>query len=226
MKNTLLFLLLSTAITLVSCGGDAKQTPTTQSNTDGAQQVEQPVIGQANVYASDLANSMVTWKGSKVTGSFHTGIFKLKDGKLAMSNGKVIAADVDIDISSLAVTDDMDDGGKQKLAGHLLSPDFFETEKYPTAKFLVQKVQPIDNPTEGYNYTFAGQLTLKGKTAPITIPANVTNEGSNVRVKSPAFILDRTKWEISYGSGLVGAVGDKVINDEVEMSIDAIFVPN
>ena len=225
MKNTLLFLLLSTTITLISCGGDKAKAPA-QGPDNSAQQVEQPVIGQANVYASDLANSVVTWKGSKVTGSFHTGAFKLKDGKLAMSNGKVIAADVDIDISSLVITDDMDDGGKQKLAGHLMNADFFEVEKFPTAKFLVQKVQPIDNPTDGYNYTFSGQLTLKGKTAPITIPANVSNEGSNVRVKSPAFILDRTKWEISYGSGLVGAVGDKVIKDEVEMSIDAIFVPN
>lgn len=225
MKNTWIFLLLMATVSLVSCGSD-NATATNNTNNSIQPEAPAPTRGQADVYAADLANSTVNWKASKVTGSSHTGSFKLKDGKLAMVNGKVIAAEVDIDINTLTITDGMPDGGKQKLAGHLLSADFFETEKHPTSEFLVEKVQPIEDPKDGYNYSFSGKLTLKGKTVPLTIPANVTNEGNNMRVKSPAFVLDRTKWDISYGSGIVGAVGDNIINDDVEMSIDVVFVPN
>ncbi len=225
MKNSFFYILLITATMMASCEGN-KGAAATQEGTPPIETQTIQTTGKAQLYAIDLANSVANWKATKITGASHTGRFKMDDGKLAISEGKVIAGELKVDMKSLIITDDTPDGGKAKLAGHLMSGDFFDVETHPITSFMIKKTQPIDPPQNGYNYTFTGMLLLKGVDAPISVPANVTFEGQNVRVNTPPFVLDRTKWGVSYGSGLAGAVGDNIINDEVEMQMNIIFVPN
>ena len=226
MKNSIFYILLLSATIFASCGGNNGNNATAEAEAATQNPESTQTVGSAQIYAIDLANSVANWKASKITGSSHTGKFKMDDGRLAMSDGKVIAGELKVDMKSLVITDDTPDGGKAKLAGHLMSGDFFDAETHPVASFMIKKTQPIDPPQNGYNYTFTGMLLLKGTDAPISVPANVAMEGQNVRVTTPPFILDRTKWGVSYGSGLAGAVGDNIINDEVEMQMNIIFVPN
>ncbi len=227
MKNSIFYILLLAATLMASCGGDkGTNAAATQEGTPATETQIVQTTGKAQLYAIDLANSVANWKATKITGASHTGRFKMDDGRLAVSDGKVIAGELKVDMKSLVITDDTPDGGKAKLAGHLKSGDFFDVETHPIASFMIKKTQPIDPPQNGYNYTFTGILLLKGVEAPISVPANVTFEGQNVRVNTPPFVLDRTKWGVSYGSGLAGAVGDNIINDEVEMQMNIIYVPN
>jgi polyisoprenoid-binding protein YceI len=56
---------------------------------------------------------------------------------------------------------------------HLRSDDFFETETFPHITFSIDRLQPS---SEGV--TVAGQLTVRGRTRPVTFPAKVSVAGS------------------------------------------------
>jgi len=59
-----------------------------------------------------------------------------------------------------------------KLNGHLKNGDFFEVEKFPTASFKITSVKK--NSDKVYNKLVTGNLTVKGKTSPVSFPAKVS----------------------------------------------------
>jgi polyisoprenoid-binding protein YceI len=58
---------------------------------------------------------------------------------------------------------------------HLRSGDFFATDTFPLITFSVDRLQPS---SEGVTVT--GQLTVRGRTRPVTFPATVSVAGSGV----------------------------------------------
>lgn len=109
----------------------------------------------------DLQKSSFIWKGSKITGSYHSGPIQMKEASLDDGKGVFIADMNSIDDTTL------EGKWKEKFLGHIKSSDFFDVEKYPTSKLVVEK---IDN---GYLY---GQLTIKNKTHDVTVP--LTKQGN------------------------------------------------
>jgi|GEM_PF-2200824 len=73
------------------------------------------------------------------------------------------------------------------LTAHLMNPDFFETEKFPSARFKSTKIMTLQNGT----CNVAGQLTLHGKTSEVMFPASYKLEESGL-VLTAQFFLDRT----------------------------------
>jgi polyisoprenoid-binding protein YceI len=63
--------------------------------------------------------------------------------------------------------------------------------------------------------SIVGDLTIKGITKSITIPANVAMAGDKISVVTPSFKINRTDWDVKYGSGLIGTAADKIIHDEI-----------
>lgn len=57
------------------------------------------------------------------------------------------------------------------LSRHLMKTDFFDTETYPNASFVTQSIRKIGN----NQYVLAGDLTMKGKTKPISMNAEITD---------------------------------------------------
>jgi polyisoprenoid-binding protein YceI len=165
--------------------------------------------------------SVMNWKGSKVTGS-HIGTINVALGTLEMDGNTLKSAQVIIDMTSIACTDaDMRDEYKSKLVGHLSSADFFNTAKFDTATFDLTSFEPIES-KDGKNYQVTGNLTIKGITNAITFPAKVAMSGKGVTVEAKVSI-DRTKWDIKYGSGsFIDNLGDNMIYDE--MDIDFMLV--
>ena len=80
----------------------------------------------------DTANSVITWTGSKVTGSFHTGNITPKSSKIAVNNGEVQGGQIIFDMTSLTVTD-LEGKKAENFLKHMMSEDFFEVGKFPTA---------------------------------------------------------------------------------------------
>ncbi len=75
------------------------------------------------------------------------------------------------------------------LTSHLKSPDFFDTQKHPTAQFLSKGIAPIaDKPGE---FTMTGVLTLLGKTNELSFPVKVKVDDNGLTL-SGSFNLDRT----------------------------------
>ena len=165
----------------------------------------------------DTEKSVITWKGYKVTGE-HSGSLKVKSGDLVFTDGKLTGGNFVIDMASITVTD-LKGGMANKLAGHLKSPDFFGTEKFPTAKFDITKVVSRGKAGE---YKIIGNLTIKESTKEIKFNA-VINETNGEKSATADITLDRTDYDVRYGSGsFFDGLGDKTIYDEFDLSVSLV----
>lgn len=161
----------------------------------------------------DIKSSSVKWHAAKITGE-HEGYVNLKDGALEFDNGVLVGGHFTVDMTSITCTD-LEGEYKGKLEGHLKSDDFFGVETYPNAKFKVTKAKK----TTGNTYSVTGDLTIKGKTHPITFDADVTDNSASATLK-----VDRTKYDVRYGSGkFFDNLGDKTIYDEFDLTINLKF---
>lgn len=163
----------------------------------------------------------IYWKGSKPTGE-HNGLIKLKDGgKFIVNDDKLVGGEFVIDMNSIVDTDIEDEKMNAKLVGHLKSEDFFYVDSFPEAKFVITKVSDLKGDAEFTNQ-IDGNLTIKGITKGISFKANVKIHNGIVSATSEEFVLDRTQWNVNYGSKSVfKELQDKFINDEFSLVIDA-----
>ncbi|WP_418263237.1 YceI family protein [Flavobacterium faecale] len=175
------------------------------------------VFTTANINAQtkkiDAAKSNINWVGKKVTGK-HNGTVNFKEGQLIFKNSKLVGGNFTVDMNSMTATD-LSGEYQQKLDGHLKSDDFFGTEKYPTSTLVFKKIAPKSKDV----YTVTGDLIIKGKANPITF--NLAVKGNTA---STTFNVNRTKYDIKYGSGsFFDNLGDKAISDEFELAVNLQF---
>lgn len=154
-----------------------------------------------------LDKSKIVWKGYKVAGS-HEGTIALKSGFLEFNKRKLTGGQFVVNMTTL-VTTDLTGEYKEKLDGHLKSEDFFGVEKYNTASLIITKVKPTGKNT----YSASANLTIKGKTNPVTIEISIVGNKANASLK-----VDRTKYDIRYGSAsFFDNLQDKAINNEFDL---------
>ena len=186
-KNTILFGMAAIAIALGSCGSNA-------SEASGADSVAQ-ADSNATTYNVDAASSTVTWFGTHAVGTGdHNGTINIKEGSLSLTNGNITAGSFVIDMSSIKCTDSLPAEYLTKLHGHLAAEDFFNTAKFPTAKF---EITACEAKAEGDNTHFiSGNLTLRDSTKNISFPAKVTvADGVTATAK---VVINRLDWGINY----------------------------
>ena len=86
--------------------------------------------------------------------------------------------------------------------------DFFEVEKFPTAKFEITQVAPADDRNDATHY-ITGNLTIRDVTKQVKLPATVSMSGNSIMAETPAFVIDRQLWGIDYE----GMSDDLIKND-------------
>lgn len=161
----------------------------------------------------DVQKSNISWVGKKVTGQ-HSGVVNFKDGMLVFTKKKLTGGSFTVDMTSLNATD-LQGEYQGKLNGHLKADDFFGTEKFPTSKLVFTKVTP----KSANVYSVVAALTIKGITKPVSFDLTTTSD-----MASSKFNVDRTKYDIKYGSGsFFDNLGDKAINDEFELAVSVKF---
>ncbi len=159
-----------------------------------------------------IENSVINWTGSKLTGK-HTGTLHLSDGSLQFTDGKLTGGAFTIDMTSLASTD-LEGGKADKLLGHLKSDDFFSVATYPTAHLKITEVGMAEGA-----YAVTADLTIKGKTAPVSFVANIDPSGANADIT-----VDRTVYDVRYGSDkFFDNLGNKAINDNFDLNVSLAF---
>lgn len=175
----------------------------------------------------NVAESKIIWTGKKPGGE-HTGTVKLTSGELSLDKGEVKGGSFVIDLNSVANTDLQDDGMKDKLIGHLKSPDFFDVAKYPTATFVITRVgllKAAQNATGDVKATHLveGNLTMKGITHKIQLNATISVLNGKLSASSLPFTIDRTKWGVNYQSKSVfSELKDQFIHDEITLKIELL----
>jgi polyisoprenoid-binding protein YceI len=107
--------------------------------------------------------------------------------------------------------------GVEKLDTHLLSADFFDAEKYPTATFTSTGVTAAG---EG-RLQVAGDLSIHGVTRPVVLDVTINKIGEHPMAKTPAAGFDaRTTIKRSdFGVGnYAPAVSDEVL---IEITVES-----
>jgi polyisoprenoid-binding protein YceI len=174
----------------------------------------------AEVYKVDSSASVVTWHGSKKVGAKHFGKISLKDGEVVTNEkNEPIGGNFAIDMTTISDMDMASDPEHQKkLEGHLSSPDFFNVKKYPTSNFKITSITK-----KGNDHIVKGDLTIIGETHPVEFPAKITKDTTGWTGEGTVKI-DRTKWNLKYGSGnyFKELTADKIINNEIELDLKLV----
>jgi len=218
MKKQLFYAAGMMAIALLaSCGGNA--------NKSGEAGDAAKAGDSAGTYKVDAAASNLEWRGWKIVkASEHKGTISLKEGELKVEGGKLVAGSFVIDMNSIKNTDLTDTAYQKKLVGHLKAKDFFDVEKYPTAKFEIVSV--AEKAAEGYTHEITGNLTLRDSARKISFPANIKMEGNTISATGKATI-NRLEWGVNYDSKNLGlaeaaqkAVKDGIVNKELDITFN------
>lgn len=172
-------------------------------------------------YQADTKASKVEWHGEKVTGK-HQGTVMLSSGILTDNHGQWTGT-FEMNMPSLANTDLEAGKGKEKLEGHLKSPDFFDVEKYPTSKLVVSSITPLEAPKDGMSHTVKGFLTIKDKSNPVSFDVSLKGEGARMMCTG-TLVIDRSKYDVRYGSkSFFADIGDKAIMDEFSLVFNIVL---
>lgn len=146
-------------------------------------------------YAIDPTHTFVTFEIGHFGTSTNRGRFDRKEGMVqfdrAAKTGKV---DITIDVASVNT-------GTAAFDKHLQSADLFNVAQHPKARFVSERF--VFNGDKVAEVT--GQLTLMGKTQPVTLKATQFNCYDNPIVKREVCggdfetTIDRTAYGINYG---------------------------
>ena len=211
MKN---LIIVVAALMLFSCGSQEKKT------VEAGEAIATDTVTtlQAIAYTVDAAASSVAWTGSE---GFAFNLDHAHNGTLAITKGNLLTSDslftgsVEIDMRSLKVLDIKKEASNKKLTNHLLSADFFEAEKFPMATFEIVSATPIDADSA----RVTGNLTLKGMTKSVVIPAKIGKSDSTLTATAK-FYINRKDWNMHYRSE--DSFGDEMIRPEVLIELNIV----
>lgn len=193
--------LTALSLGLLACDDDPAKGKVTASVAASAAPAVPVEKAQTVKYVFSDQDSKLAFVGAKVTGK-HEGAFKTFKGEVQLVDESPEKSSVtaEIDMASVSVE-------PEKLEGHLKSPDFFDVEKFPKAKFESTKI--AKGGADGATHTVTGNLTLHGTTKSITFPASIRVTGDSVAVDGE-FVIDRKDFGIVYPG-----MPDDLIKDEV-----------
>ncbi|MBC8312449.1 MAG: YceI family protein [Candidatus Marinimicrobia bacterium] len=164
----------------------------------------------------DKLSSDVQWIGRKVTGE-HSGRIQVAGGFIVKNNGVFDRGEILMNMQSITVDDIEDPKWNQKLVDHLKNDDFFNAEKYPTAKFVFDKFKG-----KGADTHVSGNLTIRDKTVPTNLIVNVVMD-SDSSYSTGSVNVDRSLFDVKYGSGsFFEGLGDKMIMDDFTLNFKLI----
>src|SRR5687768_13436710 len=129
---------------------------------------QQAAEATGTTFVADTAASRIRFTGHGV-GKNHPGVFRLSSGSVAVANNQITGGTFTINIKSMELEQK---GGMfdEKLHPHLMSGDFFDADKFGTAKFEITNVEPYQanssdtSIVEGANFRISGNFTLKDVT--------------------------------------------------------------
>ena len=166
-----------------------------------------PTVVPTGTWAVDPSHSHVEFS---IT---HLGFATVK-GRVASFSGTLVGGeeprlDGTLDLTSLTTfSADRD--------GHLKTPDFFDTERYPEGRFVATSFEPA-----GDTLLVRGDLTLRGVTEPVELTGVVTGGGEdpwgNERIGvALAGVIERAKWGIDWNAPVPG--GGLLLGAEVRLA--------
>lgn len=174
-------------------------------------------------YTVNADQSTFNWQAKKVTGE-HMGTVKFTSGTIEVKGAALVGGSFDVDMTTIACTDLPAGEWNDKLIGHLKSPDFFAVDNFKSANLKIKSATAIKGAKAGSNnYNVVADLTIKGITKEVKFPAFVVVKKAGEVVANASFDIDRTAYDIKYGSkSFFEGIGDKAIDDKFNVKIRVV----
>lgn len=172
-----------------------------------------PIADLKGTYVLDPAHTQLGFVArhamvTKVRGSFNdvTGTATI-DG----SNPAASTLNVSVDTASV-------DTRNEGRDGHLKSADFFDVENFPVITFVGSGFD-----VDGETVNVTGDLTIKGKTHPVTIPlefqGQVKDPWGNDRIGfEGSVVVNRKDWDLTWNAAL--ETGGVLVSDKVTLELE------
>lgn len=171
-------------------------------------------FGQTTMWGYDASHAKVGFSIS------HFGISET-EGKFTKFDGKVLSDKADFSDAKIEFTIDVNSINTEdaKRDVHLKSPDFFDTEKFPSITFVSKRLKS----TGKNKYALTGTLTMHGVSKEITLdviykgtvvdPFKNTKAGFEISGS-----LDRTQFGLKWNGNL--GTGELLVGNEVMLDIN------
>jgi polyisoprenoid-binding protein YceI len=152
-------------------------------------------LAQAADYAIDPTHTFATFEIGHFGASVNRGRFDKKEGRISFDKAaQTGSVDVSFDVASVNT-------GTANFDKHLASAEILNAEKFPKARFVSTRFQFNGDQLRAVD----GQLTLLGKTQPVTLKANQFACYESPMLKREVCggdfeaTIDRTAFGVNYG---------------------------
>ena len=165
----------------------------------------------AGTYKDDGVHSSATFAVKHMVVTTFRGRFEDFNATLTVGeDGEAHLLGV-VDADSIVVKD-------PNLAGHLKSPDFFDTEQYPEIRF-----ESVSFAVDGDALTVEGDLTIKGRTERVTGAGTITGPaedpyGNQKLGLTLETVVDRTKFGLEWNAEM--PKGGRVLANDVKLIVE------
>jgi polyisoprenoid-binding protein YceI len=163
------------------------------------------------------SSSTVNWTGKKVLG-LHTGSINIAEGFIEITDNLIKSGEIQMDMTSIVITDIEDKKTHDDFLAHLNNDDFFSVDKFNIAKLAISGSEKTDN----NKLKVEGVLTIKDISHPVSFVASV-EIFSDLLHSLGEITIDRTLYNIRYGSGkFLQNLGDSLIYDDFVLQFKLI----
>jgi polyisoprenoid-binding protein YceI len=173
----------------------------------------QDVKAPVSVWQIDASHSSVDFAVKHMVVATTRGTFRELAGTIKLDEANPQASSVEATIVTASI-----DTRDERRDGHLRSPDFFETEKFPTIEFRSRRVEPAG----GDRYRLAGDLTIRGVTRSVDLELTYDGQASDpwggVRAGFEARTsISRADFGLTWNQAL--ETGGMLVGDEVKIQL-------
>jgi polyisoprenoid-binding protein YceI len=175
---------------------------------------------RASVWEIDSAHSSTEFSVKHMMVSSAKGRFDKVTGTLNLDDKNPTKSTIELTIDANTI-----DTHEPKRDGHLKSPDFFDTAKYPTITFKSTKIEKagkakfkVTGDLTMHGVTKAVTLAVEGPSAPMKNPFGSTSSGASATGK-----INRKDWGLNWNKPLEAA-GGVLVGDEVTINVDLELV--
>jgi polyisoprenoid-binding protein YceI len=146
------------------------------------------------------------------------GRFGTLSGTVDYDPEKPEASQIDVSIDATSI-----DTRDEKRDAHLRSPDFFDTEKFPSLTFKSTSVKKTDD-----GFAATGDLTIHGVTKPVTLEVETPSAPNkdpwgNTRIGASATAkINRKDFGLNWNAAL--EAGGVLVGEHVKISIEVSLI--
>ncbi len=161
-------------------------------------------FAEAVKYQIESNHAYVLWFANHFGFSNQSGKFSDVSGEIIFDEAKPANSSVDVTIKIASLVT-----GLAKFDQHLKSADFFDAEKFPTAKFVSKKIKVIGKDKS----KIEGDLTIHGVTKTVVLDAKMNKSGVSAITQKPTIgfsataEINRSEFGLEYA---IPGVADKV----------------